>query len=195
MAHHERLFHFERAHKLDDPERQKWLPADAVVGRIARPGLRVADVGAGTGYFAIPLGRAVLPGGRVFAVDLQPEMLQILRARVPPDLAVALVEGEATRTTLPEASVDLVLLANVWHELDDHGAALAEATRILAPGGRIAILDWRKDVEQPLGPPLDHRIPPADVARTLEQHGWRSGTSETIGQYHYLIIASPGPRP
>ena len=192
MAHHERLFHPERAHRLDDPERQRWLPAGALVGRIARPGLQVADVGAGTGYFAIPLARAVLPGGRVFAVDLQPKMLQLLRARVPQDLAIALVEGDATRTTLPGASVDVVLLANVWHELDDHAAALAEASRILARGGRITILDWRTDVEQPLGPPLEHRIAPADTTRTLEQHGWRIGTSETIGLYHYLIIATRG---
>lgn len=190
MAHHERLFHHERAHKLDDPERQKWLPAEVVVSRMARPGLRVADVGAGTGYFAIPLARAVLPGGRVFAVDLQPEMLQLLRARVPPDLSIVLVEGEATRTTLPDAGVDLVLLANVWHELDDHAEALREVARILTPDGRIAILDWREDVDQPLGPPLDHRIPPADVARILDQYGWRIGVSETIGVYHYLIIAT-----
>ena len=154
--------------------------------------MRVADIGAGTGYFTIPLARAVLPGGRVFAIDLQPEMLDLLRARVPPDLPVALVDGEATRTTLPDTCVDLVLFANVWHELDDHPAALAEAARILGPGGRIAILDWRKEVEQHLGPPLEHRIPPADVGRTLEQHAWLIGSSETIGLYHYLIIATRG---
>jgi ubiquinone/menaquinone biosynthesis C-methylase UbiE len=190
MAHHERLFRPERAHKLDDPERLKWLPPDAVVRKIARPGLRVADVGAGTGYFALPLARALLPGGRVFAIDMQPEMLQLLRARVLPDLPIVLVEGEATRTTLQNASVDVVLLANVWHELDDQAASLAEASRILAPGGSIAILDWRKDVEQPPGPPLEHRIPPSEVARALEQHGWRIDTSEDIGTYNYLIVAA-----
>jgi len=192
MAHHERLFRPERAHKLDDPERLKWLPPDGVVRKIARPGLRVADVGAGTGYFALPLARAVLPGGRVFAIDMQPEMLQLLRARVPPDLPVVLVEGEATRTTLRDGSVDVVLLANVWHELDDHAAALAEASRILAPGGRVVILDWRKDVEQPPGPPLEHRIPPSEVAGTAERHGWRVDPSEAIGAYNYLIVATHG---
>ena len=192
MAHHERLFRPERAHKLDDPERLKWLPPDAVVRKLSRPGLRVADVGAGTGYFAIPLARAVLPGGKVFAIDMQPEMLKLLHARVPPDLPIVLVQGEATRTMLPDASVDVVLLANVWHEFDDQAAALAEASRILAPGGRIAILDWRKDVEQPPGPPLEHRIPPAEITRTLEQHGWRLGTSETIGTYNYLVVATRG---
>jgi ubiquinone/menaquinone biosynthesis C-methylase UbiE len=153
MAEHDRRFRHEHAHKLDDPERLKWLPPDAVVRQIARPGARIADVGTGTGYFAVPLARAVLPGGQVFAVDMQPEMLQLLRARVPADLPIVLVEGEATRTTLEDATADVVLLANVWHELDNHVAALAEMSRILAPDGRLAILDWRDDVEQPPGPP------------------------------------------
>jgi ubiquinone/menaquinone biosynthesis C-methylase UbiE len=189
MAEHERLFRHERAHKLDDPERLKWLPPDAVVRQIARPGARIVDVGAGTGYFALPLSRAVLPGGRVLAVDVRPEMLQLLRARIPAALPVALVEGEATRTTLEDAIADVVLLATVWHELDDHVAALAEMSRILTPVGRLAILDWRDDVEQPPGPPLEHRIPPAEVTRTLERNGWRIDTSEPVGTYNYFIIA------
>ncbi|HXJ19985.1 MAG TPA: class I SAM-dependent methyltransferase [Polyangia bacterium] len=188
--HHDRLFRPHHAHKLDDPERQKWLPPDVVVRRLARPGLRVADVGAGTGYFALPLARAVLPGGRVFAIDMQPEMLQLLPPRVPSDGSVVLVEGEATRTTLPNASVDVVLLANVWHELDDRGAALSEASRILVPEGRIAVLDWREDVGEPVGPPLEHRIPAAEVARTLEQERWRIDSSDAVGSYHYLIVAA-----
>lgn len=183
------MFRPHQAHKLDDPERQTWLPPDVVV-RLARPGLRVADVGAGTGYFALPLARAVVPGGQVFAVDTQAEMLDLLRPRVPPGAPVVLVQGDATRTTLPEASVDLVLLANVWHELDDPAAALSEARRILVPGGRIAILDWREDVGDQLGPPLEHRIPAAEVARLLEQQGYRIGSSENVGSYHYLILAA-----
>ena len=74
--------------------------------------------------------------------------------------------------------------------LDDQAASLAEASRILAPGGSIAILDWRKDVEQPPGPPLEHRIPPSEVARALEQHGWRIDTAEALGTYNYLIVAA-----
>lgn len=191
MHEHERMFHHEHAHKLDDPERQRWLPVDLVLQRLAlRPGMRVADVGAGTGYFALPMARAVLPGGQVFAVDMQPEMLELLRARVEPELPIALVLGEATRTTLERASVDVVLLANVWHEIDDRPAALAEATRLLRPGGRIAILDWRTDVEQPPGPPLDHRVAAPDVAAMLERDGWSVAESAPLGIFSYLIVAT-----
>src|SRR5579883_2360045 len=108
MAPHERMFRHAHAHKLDDPERERWLPTADVVQQLGlQPGMHVADIGAGTGYFAIPMARAVSPGGRVFAVDVQPEMLDLLRARLEPSLPVVLVEGEATRTTLTDHSVDL----------------------------------------------------------------------------------------
>ncbi len=187
------MFHHAHAHKLDDPDRQKWMPADVVLQRLAlRTGMRVADVGAGTGYFAVPIARAVAPSGRVLAVDVQPEMLEALRARLEPALPITLVEGEATRTTLDAASVDIVLLANVWHELDDPPAALAEASRILRPGGRLALLDWRADVEPVPGPPMEHRIAARDVVALLAQNGWSVSDSEPVGHFSYLILAAPG---
>jgi ubiquinone/menaquinone biosynthesis C-methylase UbiE len=192
MARHERMFRHEHAHKLDDPDRQRWLPTGAVVECLSlQPGMSVADVGAGTGYFALPIARAVVPGGQVFAVDVQPEMLARLRERLEPGLPIALVEGEATRTTLHAASVDLVFLANVWHEIDDREAALAEAARILRPGGRVAILDWRTDVEQPPGPPLGHRLAASDVQAMLGANGWKVEPSQSVGDYSYLMVATP----
>jgi len=69
-----------RAHRLDAPERMLWLPPSEVVDALAlRPGEVIADVGAGTGYFSIPMARAVLPGGRVYAIDVQREMLSLLK--------------------------------------------------------------------------------------------------------------------
>ncbi len=187
---HERIFRHEHADRLDGPERQRWLPAAGVVERLAlRPGMTVADVGAGTGYFALRMAAAVLPGGRVFAIDLQPEMLEILRARVA-DLPITLVNAAANHTMLLDASVDLELLANVWHELDEPAATLVEARRILRPGGRLAIVDWRTDVEQPPGPPLSHRVPVATTAEALHDAGWSVEQQETIGAYSYLLLAT-----
>jgi ubiquinone/menaquinone biosynthesis C-methylase UbiE len=192
MPEHDRMFRHEHAHKLDDPERQNWLPIDAVLGQLAlRPGMSIADIGAGTGYFTLPIARAVLPGGTVFAVDVQPEMLERLRARLAPGLPVSLVHGDAVRTTLQSASVDLALVANVWHELDDLGATLDEMARILRPGGRVAILDWRADSEPPPGPPLEHRIAAVDVQSTLDARGWRPGAPSHVGLFSYLILATP----
>jgi ubiquinone/menaquinone biosynthesis C-methylase UbiE len=193
MTPNERMFRHEHAHKLDDPERQTWLPAAAVIARLGLgPGMRVADIGAGTGYFALPIAASVQPGGHVFAVDAQPEMLELLRARVA-GLPITLVHGTADHTTLPDASVDLVLLANVWHEIDDTAAALAEARRIVRPGGRLAILDWRTDVEQPPGPPLDHRVSAAEASASLRSAGWASSGPEAVGTFSYLVVATAEP--
>src|ERR1017187_5352581 len=143
----DRLFKPQDAHKLEDPERQVWLPvADVIRSSAIRPGMHVADIGAGTGYFAIPIARAVGVGGKVYAVDLQSEMLDKLGEKLVGSDAlrnIELVRGEASETTLPSRSVDVGFLANVWHEVEDPAAALQEAARILAPGGSLCWIGAR----------------------------------------------------
>jgi len=188
MHKHERMFKHEHAHKLDDPERRTWLPPEEVIAELGlSAGQKVVDLGVGTGYFALPIARALGPEGRVAAVDMQPEMLSILSGRIE-GLSIDLVHGEATRTTLVDGSNDLVFIANVWHELDDVDAALREFARITRPGGKIAILDWRPDVERPPGPPLDHRIGPDKVVASLRAHGIATNDTKNVGRYSYLVI-------
>ena len=99
--------------------------------------------------------------------------------------------GEARRTTLGDGSVDLAFLADVWHAIDERSAALVELARIVRPGGRVAILDWRTDVESPSGPPIAHRIAATEVERTLSSAKWGLvRPTQEIGPYHYLVIAS-----
>lgn len=167
------------------------MPAGEVVEHLnVKHGSDIADVGAGTGYFALPLAKAVAPG-KVYAVDVQPEMLKLLDQKLgapgAPD-NIHLVEGDAAATTLPDRSVDLALLANMWHEIDDHGPVLREVSRILRSGGTVAVLDWRPDVDRPPGPPLEHRIAAAEVVQTLQQDGWRVVKNETVGTYSYLVM-------
>lgn len=187
----ERTFRAADAHKLEDPERRKWLPVDAIIERLAlRPGLQIADIGAGTGFFAIPMAHAVAPEGKVFAVDLQPEMLQLLRQKLDPEIRnVETLEGSAHHSNLPGESCDLVLVANVWHEFDDHPGVLREVARLLRPEGRLAILDWRADVVRPPGPPIDHRWPVEKTVNILEQNGWNVHDYGSIGRYSYLVMA------
>lgn len=191
----ERLFKPQDAHKLEDPQRQIWLPvADVVQALAVRPGMRIADVGAGTGYFAIPMAHAVGPGGKVFAVDLQTEMLDLLRQKLRAADAprnLELVQGEASRTTLASRSVEVLLIANVWHELENHAAALQEAARILAPGGTLALLDWRADLSPPPGPPPDHRLAAEDVLQYLRKNHWTVEPATNLGRYSYFLTATP----
>ena len=195
---HERRFDPKQAHKLEDPERPNWLPPDEVLAALAlKPGQTVADIGAGTGYFAIPMSRVVGDGGKVLAVDCAAEMLRLLRQKLADSGAprnIELIEGDAAKSNLPAASCDLVLFANVWHEVDDHTEALRECERILRPQGRVAILDWSPDATRPPGPPLEHRIGRATVESMFAESDWSVQSAREIGPYTYLIIAQ-APQP
>jgi ubiquinone/menaquinone biosynthesis C-methylase UbiE len=182
MSHgpgHERRFDPAELAKLDAPERQERMPPAAIVAA-ARPraGMRVADIGAGAGYFSLALLGASQPPAEVHAVDVSAELLCELVRRWPTSSATRLIchEASAEKLPLPDASVDLVLLGSVFHELDDAPQALSEARRILARGGRILIVDW--DIPPgatgaaPVGPPYNHRVPPTQVRTLLRRHGF-----------------------
>lgn len=186
----ERTFKASDAQKLEDPARLEWLPPADVIGKLdLTPGMVVADIGAGTGYFSIPIAARV---NRVFSVDLQTEMLGLLRGKLASTGLAAnieLVHGSAVATNLAAASCDLAFFANVWHELDDLDMVLAEARRILRAGGRLAIVDWSPDRDHPPGPPVHHRIAPEQVRSVLEAAGWTVAPASPTGRYHYMVIA------
>ena len=189
---HERRFSAAHAHRLEDPERKIWLPPAEVMRALAlHPGETAADLGAGTGYFALPMAVAVGQAGKIYAVDAQTEMLALLKSKLDREgLAnVELVHAEAERTGLPEASCDLYFLANVWHELEDWGAAAREARRVLKAGGRVAILDWRPDVDAENGPPLAHRVDPSHASGYLKAAGFQLADAVTVGRYSWLLQA------
>ena len=182
-----------RAHRLDTPERMLWLPPTEVIDTLAlKPGEVIADVGAGTGYFSIRLARAALPGGRVYAVDVQREMLSLLKKKRDQHFLsnLQLVHADAIATKLPDASIDLVFMANVWHEFDAHNAVLRESIRILKPCGRIAILDWRPDVEPEHGPPLEHRLSASETKAELMIVGFSQIGQRHVGPYSWLVQAT-----
>jgi len=186
----DKRFNASQAHKLDAPERLLWLPPAQVIGALAvRPGDTIADVGAGTGYFTLPLAAAAGPQGKVYAVDAQAEMLAHLEQKLGAGAAsnVELIHAEADTMGLPDACSSLVFLANVWHEFADRAAVLREARRVLRPDGRIAILDWRPDVESTGGPPIDHRISASDTASELQSAGFGRVAHTNIGKYSWLV--------
>ncbi len=192
----DRVFKHTHAQKLEDPERLKWLPPAEVLSRLHLPkGARVADVGTGTGYFSIPLAKAVGNAGKVFAVDLQQEMLDKLRQKLEqPDAPrnISLHLGAASQLPLPDDSVDLAFYANIWHELDDQDAALREAIRVTAAKGKIALLDWRSDQEPPPGPPQEHRISAETIMTFLQTNGCHRVSCYNVGQYGYIVTAELG---
>ncbi len=167
------------------------MPVDEILSYLPlHADATVADIGAGTGYFAIPLAQRVQ---RVLAVDVQPEMLELLRKKLSqPGLPrnIECIEGSAAGTSLNSSTCDAAFLANVWHEIEDTGAVLNEVRRILKPDGIVGILDWRPDVDRPPGPPLDHRVAPGTVAKTLTAAGWAPNVVQNVGRYSYMVVAN-----
>ncbi len=194
MPHDHKRFDPQNVHRLDDPERNRYLPVDAILDTIGLTASgNVADVGAGNGYFALPIALRIGPAYKLFAVDISQEMLGHLREKLSaPDAPANVVPllGTDVATNLPDATCALVFMASVWHEFDDHSAVLAEAARILQSGGRIAILDWRPEGMRPPGPPQDHRIPRSTVERTLTDSHWHVQKAEDINDSIYLVVAA-----
>ena len=142
---------------FDDPERDAWQKPDEVVRTLRPPpDATVADIGAGTGYFAVRLARAV-PKGRVFAVDSEPDMVRYLRERAQREgLAnVIPVQGTADDPRLP-VPVDLVLVVNTYHHIPWRVEYFRWLRYSLRPGARLAIIDYRPDA--PTGPPPAMRL-------------------------------------
>jgi ubiquinone/menaquinone biosynthesis C-methylase UbiE len=186
-----RRFNAAHAHRLDDPARRAWLPPAEVLEAMAlHSGETIADVGAGTGYFSLPLAQAVGPQGKVYAVDAQEEMLSLLRQKLDEFTLpiIELIHAEADNTGLPAFSCDHVFAANVWHEFNDHAAVLREFVRVLKADGQIAILDWRTDVLPDHGPPLEHRLDWFYAVDALRSSGFQKVTTSNIGLYSWLVL-------
>jgi SAM-dependent methyltransferase len=180
---------------FDDPARDAWQRPDAVLDRLElRDGMRVADVGAGTGYFAVRLARR-LPGGRVYGVDVEPDMVRYLAERASrehlPNLESRLAAPDDP--LLPEP-VDLVLVVDVYHHLPDRAAYFARVARQLAPGGRVAIVDFKMG-DRPVGPPDRMKIPADRIVAEMHAAGYRVALDdrELLPHQNLLIFAAPAP--
>jgi ubiquinone/menaquinone biosynthesis C-methylase UbiE len=186
----DRLMDVSLADRLDNPERLLWLPPAIVLGALSvQSGDSIADIGAGTGYFSLPLAQAVGLRGLVFAVDCQAEMLGRLQLKLDKGSIsnIRALRADADSTGLPNASCNIVFMANVWHEFADHSAVLLETKRILKAGGQITVLDWRPDVEPQPGPPLHHRLSASDAADCLQSAGFAEVKQSNIGKYSWLV--------
>jgi len=137
------------------------------------PGMTVADVGAGTGYFTVRLARRVGPTGEVLATDLQPEMLGLLDTRVSEERLrnVRLIRGTDHRANLPERCCDVVLLVDVYHELVDPPGVMAGIRRALKPRGKLVLVEYKaEDPSIPIKPA--HKMTRARIVKELTELGF-----------------------
>lgn len=175
---------------FDDPERAKWQQPAAIVGALGlQKGMRVADIGAGTGYFLPYLAAAVGPDGTVLAVEPEPTLVQHIRTRSEESGLENIVPilGSTDNPRLPAHSVDLILFVDTYHHIDHRTAYLPKLQRFLRKGGRIAIVDWVKR-ETPKGPPLDHRIARRHVVDEMTAAGYGLVEEPDILTYQFFLI-------
>lgn len=132
---------------LEPSQREQWQQPDQVIATLElKKGAVVADFGAGSGYFSFRLADAVGATGKVYAVDIQEEMLEYIRQKMSKtgEKNIILVRSTETDPRLPAASCDQILLVNTYHELSEPVALMKNLRKALKPGGSIAIINWRK---------------------------------------------------
>ena len=194
-AHHGGMPHrFEDADQwakvFDDPARDAWQQPDAVIAALElAPAMTVADIGAGTGYFAVRLAKQ-LPQGQVIATDIEPDMIRYLKDRATKE-GVTNLRAELTPPADPrlaDASIDRILVVDVWHHLSDRVAYAKALARGLKPGGMIAVVDFKLDATH--GPPKQHRLTPEAIAADLASAGLtHARVSPTVLPEQYIVIA------
>ncbi|HEY4015294.1 MAG TPA: methyltransferase domain-containing protein [Polyangiaceae bacterium] len=178
---------------LDRPNRDAVQRPEHVLDVLGvRAGQTVADVGCGSGYFTVHLAKRVGPRGRVFATDLQQEMLDLLAKKVA---AQKLTNVTAERTTaddaeLPEGALDLALLVDVYHELPNPSRTLAQIKRALAPNGRLALVEYRgEDPKVDIKP--EHKTTLIQLERELSANAWSLVATDDSLPEQRIVVSRP----
>lgn len=182
----------ERTKVLDDPSRDEWQRPDEVMRALELlPAMVVADVGAGTGYFAVRLARLV-PDGQVIATDAEPEMVRFLqeRARHERLANVRVVAVSPVTSGLDKSSVDRILVVHVWHHLTERGACARDLAAALRPGGKLCIVEFSPTAER--GPPIEMRLAPESLVAELTAVGLAAKVSNVALPDQYIVEARRG---
>ena len=175
------------AKSFDDPARDAWqMPSRVIEALALKSGMSVADIGAGTGYFSMRLAKA--PGVSVFAVDIEPKMIDYLKKRAAAahlNNVTAVLAGPAG-PNLPQP-VDVILVVDTYHHLPNRPVYFRELRTSLKPGGRVAIVDFRKDA--PDGPPVHFRFTPEQIQQEMAQAGYQlQAVHDFLPRQHFLIF-------
>lgn len=160
-----------------------------------RPGMVVADVGAGTGYFTMRIAKRVVPGGHVIATDLQPEMLKMLREKAGETPVIETIVSEPKDAKLPKGALDLVLMVDVYHELPWPAETAAQIRAALKPHGRLALVEYRlEDPDVPIK--TEHKMALPQIKKELEAAKFQFVTSdESLPQQRIVIFTLPDSSP
>lgn len=173
---------------LESPERRAAMPPERTLRHFGlQRGMTFVDAGAGTGYFTLPAADLVGPAGKVYALDVQAEMLARLAEKAPPPW-VELVKSDEARLPLPEGIADLVLACFVLHEVKEPVAFLRELGRVARRRARIVVVEWAKR-RQPQGPPFNERLHHHRAEAMVLEAGLAFRSVEFLNPSQYVVTA------
>ena len=181
---------YEGADWLERPEREdEEQPSKAIRALGIKPGEVVADVGAGSGYYTVRLAKQVGPIGRVFATDIQPEMLSLLKKRLSRERLdnVELVLATEVNPRLPEGQIDLILMVDVYHELARPQQVLRKLRAALKPDGRLVLIEFRKESSWvPIRE--EHKMSVKEARMELEAEGYRFDRVIDVLPWQHILV-------
>jgi len=177
---------------LEDPQRDAYQkPYEVIMALGLREGEIIADIGAGSGYFTFRFAQHVGEKGRVYAVDINPDMILHMNRRIR-DMQlknIVTVLAAPDDPLLMDASVDRFFICDTWHHIQNQTQYLALMKKMLKPGGQIVMIDFHKK-ELPVGAPMEMRIAREDLLRQMESNGFSLAKEYTFLPYQYFLIFS-----
>ena len=195
-AQHARLFPPENLGLLEGPDRDAYQRPDQIMDALQiGENSVVADLGAGGGWFTVRLALRVKPNGRVYAEDIQQQMIQAIDRRMTREgLRNVITQlGTADDPKLPANALDAVLIVDAYHEVEHPVALLRNVRTALKPGGVVGIVNFKKDGSGP-GPPMDERVDPEQVISDARAAGLELRKREDFLRYQYMLTFGRSPK-
>ncbi len=176
-------------------ERKEWQDPESILDQLnLSAGITVADLGCGPGFFTIPIAKRIQPKGIVYAVDSSDLMLDYLRSHAQRSkvnaATIKITKADVSETRIPPLSADVVIFANILHDLDDKMKFLNEVLRISKSNSAIIDIDWHAK-ETPVGPPPEIRLAESKARAILEEAGLKL-RKFNAGPYHYGFVCKRG---
>lgn len=178
---------------LEDPKRDAYQkPHEVLTALNIKPGEVIADIGAGSGYFSFRLAHFVGDKGKVYAVDVSPDMIRHVNRRIRETKTtnVVTILADNDDPLLPDRSVNRFFICDVWHHVENQTKYLSLMKKMLKPSGEVVMIDFHKK-ELPFGPPLQMKIAREDLIKQMEPNGFRLSKEHTFLPHQYFLVFAP----
>ena len=178
---------------LDDPKRDAYQkPHEVLTALNIKPGEVIADIGAGSGYFTFRLSHHVGDKGKIYAVDVSPDMVRHINRRIRETKTtnVVTVLADPDDPLLPDQSVNRFFICDVWHHVENQTQYLSSMKKMLKPGGEIVMIDFHKK-ELPFGPPMQMKIAREDLIKQMEANAFKLSKEHPFLPHQYFLVFAP----